>query len=60
MSRRYQFSLKGLLIATGLIAILLSGVIWKIIPIGFTPLAFMMACIFFDMIASRGRSHRRR
>jgi hypothetical protein len=59
MRRRFQFSLKALLFGTALVGVLLSGVIWKIIPIGFTPLAFMMACILFDLLTSR-RPNRKR
>jgi len=53
MRRRFQFSSKALLFGAALVGVLLSGVIWKTIPIGFMPLAFMMACILFDLLTSR-------
>ena len=56
MSYRHQFSLKGLMIAIGLLAFVQSGWLAKFVSLGSAPLVFLMALIVLDLFDSRRRA----
>ncbi len=55
MSYRPQFSLKGLMIAVALVAIVLSGLFAKFVSLGSAPLVLLMALIALDLLDGRRR-----
>ena len=55
MSYRNKFSLKGLMIAIALAALVLSGLFAKFVSLGSAPLVLLMALIVLDLVDSRRR-----
>jgi hypothetical protein len=53
--RSFQYSLQEMMVLIGILSLLLSGTFWKIVPIGFTPIAFALICIAFDYASSLNR-----
>lgn len=51
---RFQFSLRHLFLLVALAAVIVSGLMWNIIPLGLTPIAFALALVVLDLLDSRG------
>ena len=51
---RLQFSLRHLFLLVALAAVVVCGLMWKIIPLGLTPIAFALALVVLDLLHGRG------
>jgi hypothetical protein len=53
---RLQFSLRHLFLLVALAAVVVSGLMWNIIPLGLTPIAFALALVALDLLDGRGQN----
>lgn len=53
---RFQFSLRHLFLLVALAAVVVCGLMWNIIPLGLTPVAFALALVALDLLDGRGRN----